>query len=37
MSYFAKDVPRLNAQKAQAAWTKFSVKELRGATLGIVG
>lgn len=37
MSYFAKDVPRLTRQKAEAKWDKFTVKELKGATLGIVG
>ena len=31
------DIPRLNRQKAEARWEKYPVKELRGATLGIIG
>jgi phosphoglycerate dehydrogenase-like enzyme len=36
-SYFAKDLPRLLKQKNNRNWEKYSVKELRGATLGIIG
>ena len=36
-SYFAKDLPRLLKQKANANWEKYNVLELRGATLGIIG
>lgn len=36
-SYFAKDLPRLMAQKKARVWSKYDVLELRGATLGIVG
>jgi len=36
-SYFAKDLPRLRRQQQQKEWNKYSVQELRGATLGIVG
>ena len=37
MSYFAKDLPRLLKNKKAKNWDKYSVQELRGATLGIVG
>jgi phosphoglycerate dehydrogenase-like enzyme len=36
-SYFAKDLPRLLHNKANKNWHKYSVLELRGATLGIIG
>jgi phosphoglycerate dehydrogenase-like enzyme len=36
-AYFAKDLPRLLRQKNSKHWEKYSVLELRGATLGIVG
>ena len=36
-SYFAKDLPRLIRQKQERHWGKYNVKELRGATLGIIG
>eukprot|EP00547_Thalassionema_nitzschioides_P003308 CAMPEP_0194220072 /NCGR_PEP_ID=MMETSP0156-20130528/27391_1 /TAXON_ID=33649 /ORGANISM="Thalassionema nitzschioides, Strain L26-B" /LENGTH=355 /DNA_ID=CAMNT_0038949947 /DNA_START=75 /DNA_END=1142 /DNA_ORIENTATION=- len=36
-AYFAKDLPRLLKQKSDSNWEKYSVKELRGATLGIIG
>jgi phosphoglycerate dehydrogenase-like enzyme len=36
-AYFAKDLPRLLKQQNAANWEKYSVLELRGATLGIVG
>lgn len=36
-SFFAKDVPRLIDQKRQRSWNPYSVLELRGSTLGIVG
>lgn len=35
--YFAKDMGRLNRQKAASDWTKFNMKELAGKTMGIVG
>jgi phosphoglycerate dehydrogenase-like enzyme len=35
--YFAKDVCRWQRQQKEALWEKFPVKELRGATMGIVG
>ena len=36
-AYFAKNVPRLQEQKAARIWEKYSVLELRGATVGVVG
>lgn len=36
-SYFAKNVPRLQRQKQDKNWEKYSVLEIRGATLGIIG
>ena len=36
-SYFAKDLPRLMRQKNDGDWTQYPIRELRGATLGIVG
>ena len=36
-AYFAKDLPRLLRQTKAKNWEKYSVLELRGATLGIVG
>jgi phosphoglycerate dehydrogenase-like enzyme len=36
-SYFAKDLPRLMRQKSEKNFEQFPVKELRGATMGIVG
>ena len=35
--WFAKDLPRLLAQKADRKWEPYYVEELRGKTLGIVG
>lgn len=35
--YFAKDLPRILQQKQDKHWNKFPIKELRGATMGIVG
>ena len=35
--YFAKDFPRLMRQQKGCEWTKYSVEELRGKTMGIVG
>lgn len=35
--YFAKYVPRLVQQQHQRAWSPFAVKELTGASIGIVG
>ena len=35
--WFAKDLPRLLAQKADHNWEPYYVEELRGKTLGIVG
>ncbi|VEU33588.1 unnamed protein product [Pseudo-nitzschia multistriata] len=37
ISYFAKDLPRLLRNKREGNWEKYSVLEIRGATLGIVG
>jgi phosphoglycerate dehydrogenase-like enzyme len=36
-AYFAKDLPRLLQNKKSKHWKKYSVLELRGATMGIVG
>ncbi|CAB9511999.1 Glyoxylate/hydroxypyruvate reductase [Seminavis robusta] len=36
-SYFAKDLPRLLQQQQDSNWEKYSILELRGATMGIVG
>eukprot|EP00814_Leptocylindrus_danicus_P017105 CAMPEP_0116034802 /NCGR_PEP_ID=MMETSP0321-20121206/19891_1 /TAXON_ID=163516 /ORGANISM="Leptocylindrus danicus var. danicus, Strain B650" /LENGTH=355 /DNA_ID=CAMNT_0003511317 /DNA_START=242 /DNA_END=1309 /DNA_ORIENTATION=+ len=36
-SYFAKDLPRLMQQKSAKVWEKYNVRELRGATMGIIG
>ena len=36
-SYFAKDLPRLLRQQKDKNWEKYSVEELRGKTMGIVG
>jgi len=36
-SYFAKDLPRLLKQKNEKLWGKYSVEEIRGKTMGIVG
>lgn len=36
-SYFAKDLPRLLGNKKSKKWDKYSILELRGATLGIIG
>lgn len=35
--YFAKDLPLLLKNKNEGKWMKYSVLELRGATLGVVG
>ena len=37
MLYFAKDLARMNRQKAMHTWEQFDVEELRGKTLGIFG
>ena len=37
IGYFAKDVMRLNRQKGASLWTKYSVREIKGATLGVIG
>ena len=37
MSYFAKNAPRWVSQQKEHKWEKYSVKELRGATLGVIG
>ena len=37
ISYFAKDLPRLMKQKNEKRWEKYSVEEIRGATIGIIG
>ncbi len=36
-SYFAKDLTRLMRQKADVNWEQYPIRELRGATMGIVG
>lgn len=36
-SYFAKEFPRLQQQQRDHHWEKFPVKELRGATMGLLG
>lgn len=36
-AYFAKNIPRLLAQKSRRDWEKYSVLEMRNATIGIVG
>mmetsp|Transcript_41935 Transcript_41935/g.133838 ORF Transcript_41935/g.133838 Transcript_41935/m.133838 type:complete len:293 (-) Transcript_41935:408-1286(-) len=36
-NWFAKDLPRLQAQKADARWEPYDVEELRGTTMGVVG
>ncbi len=35
--YFAKSMARLVNQKEQKVWSKFNMRELRGATMGIIG
>jgi len=37
MLWFAKDVKRLRRQQRAAHWEKFTVSELHGASLGIIG
>ena len=37
ISYFAKDLPRLLQNKKDQNWEKYSIEEIRGKTLGIVG
>jgi len=37
MLYFAKNVNRMNEQKAKKSWTTFEVDCLKGAKLGILG
>ena len=37
ISYFAKDLPRLLKNKGDKRWEKYSIEEIRGKTLGIVG
>jgi len=36
-AYFAKDLPRLMRQKNDVNWEQYSVLEIRGSTLGVVG
>ena len=36
-SYFAKDLPQLMQNKQKGKWKKYSILELRGSTIGIVG
>jgi len=36
-AYFAKDLPRMLAAKADSRWAPYDVEELRGRTLGVVG
>ncbi len=35
--YFAKDIPRMNRNKAAGKWEPFTVEEAYGATVGIIG
>jgi phosphoglycerate dehydrogenase-like enzyme len=35
--YFAKDFPRLIRNKEECVWDRYNMRELKGATLGIVG
>lgn len=37
IAYFAKDLPRLLRQKKDKNWEKYSVEEIRGKSLGIIG
>ncbi|GMH82788.1 hypothetical protein TrST_g4740 [Triparma strigata] len=37
IGYFAKDFPRLNRQKKDKNWEKYSVREISKSTLGIIG
>lgn len=37
IGYFAKDLPRLLRNKKEGQWKKYSVLEIRGATLGVIG
>ncbi len=37
IAYFAKDLPRLLKQKNDHNWEKYSVEEIRGKSLGIIG
>lgn len=37
ISYFAKHIPRLLQQKSLHQWEKFSMHEIKGSTMGIVG
>lgn len=37
IAYFAKDLPRLMRQKKEKNWEKYSVEEIRGKSLGVVG
>jgi len=36
-SYFAKNYHRLAASKAEKKWDVFTVEELRGRTMGVIG
>jgi phosphoglycerate dehydrogenase-like enzyme len=35
--HFAKDIPRMMKSKEEKVWDKFFVKEIKGATMGIIG
>ena len=35
--YFCKDIPRLQANKAKKSWDRYTMGELRGSSMGIVG
>jgi len=37
IAYYAKDLPRLLQQKQDKNWSKYSVQEIRGSSLGIIG
>ena len=36
-SYFAKNVPKLISNQQSKTWDKFTIRELRGSTMGIIG
>jgi phosphoglycerate dehydrogenase-like enzyme len=35
--YFAKDLPRMMKSQVEHKWDKFKVRDIRGATMGIIG
>lgn len=36
-TYFNKDIPRLQRQKTEKSWDRYTIGELRGKTMGILG